>query len=120
MRGVTLQVLALICGLLVMPASATRAADLAERPQFAQSVTAAQQQALDQIYAEAAAAAQGKSEAERKELFRATMPRVIEVLQPGARSSAYAKLFAESAALRTARADLGIRMGFGGDIDFYP
>lgn len=120
MRGVTLRALALFAGLLTLPPAATFAAPLYDPPQLAQSVTAAQQQALDKIYAEAEAAAQGKSEAERKDLFRATMPRVIEVLRPGARSTAYAKLFAESAELRAARADLGIRMGFGGAIDFYP
>jgi len=120
MRGVTLLALALFAAFLALSSAPTRAADLAGSPQLAQSVTTAQQQALDKIYAEAEAAALGKSEAERKELFSATMPRVIEVLRPGARSTAYAKLFAESAELRAARADLGIRMGFGGEIDFYP
>jgi hypothetical protein len=89
--------------------------------QAADDVTAAQQQELDKIYAEAAAAGQGKTRQERLAIYRQAMPRIIEVLQPGTASGSYARVIADTPAIRTAQKSLAAGLfGGNGDVPFYP
>jgi hypothetical protein len=109
------------CAAFFALATPSLAASTVAAPQLAQQVTAEQQQQLDQIIAAAAEAGKGKSEEERLALYRAAMPEIIEVLEPGTRSGAYAKVIAGSPAIRDAQRRLSRELlGGGGDIPFYP
>lgn len=99
-------------------------ATLAHAPapsQAADDVTAAQEQELDKIYAEAAAAGQGKTRQERMAIYRQAMPKIIEVLQPGTASGSYARVIADTPSIRTAQKTLAVGLfGTNGDVPFYP
>ncbi len=88
--------------------------------QAADDVTAAQQQELDKIYAEAAAAGQGKTRQERMTIYRQAMPRIIEVLQPGTASGSYARVIADTPSIRMAQKTLAAGLFDSGDVPFYP
>ncbi len=115
-----MRIVILACAALLAAATPASANDAPPQLQLAQAVTATQQQQLDQIIAAAAEAGKGKSQDERLALYRQAMPQIIEVLQPGTRSGAYAKVIADSPAIREAQRKLSRELNGMGDIPFYP
>lgn len=88
--------------------------------QVAQTLTKEQQAKLEALYAEAGAAAAGKSEAERQDIFRAYMPKVTELVAPGTQQTNYASARASNDLLAQAERQLAVALGYDGAIDFYP